>query len=172
VIFVTVGTHEQPFDRLFYELAAIKRQRPELEFFCQHGVSRGHPELPGAPFVAFDKMERLIADADAVITHGGPGSILPVLAARKPIVLVPRIRAFGEHVDDHQVAFCTRIAEAHEIELVTDIAELGTALRSARPPRHATTDGSEESISRLSRLIEGYPRIPTRWARRASRRSP
>jgi UDP-N-acetylglucosamine transferase subunit ALG13 len=57
---------------------------------------------------------------------------MPVLAAGTPIVLVPRQHSFGEHVDDHQVAFCTRVADRRAgVHLVTDIATLGDRIRAA-----------------------------------------
>lgn len=169
MIFVTVGTHEQPFDRLFDELAALKRLHPELEFFCQYGASEPRSALPGAPFLPAPEIARLISDAQLVITHGGPGSIIPVIAQEKPVVLVPRTRAYDEHVDDHQVAFCTRIADTYGITMVTDMSDLGEAIQAAQSPRSPGDGGADVAVTRLAGLIEAQLRTPTRWGRRVSR---
>jgi UDP-N-acetylglucosamine transferase subunit ALG13 len=52
------------------------------------------------PSVEFDA---LLRDVDAVIAHAGTGSSIAALTAGRAPVLVPRRKARGEHVDDHQV---------------------------------------------------------------------
>ena len=53
-------------------------------------------------------MIQKIKDAKIVITHGGPSSfIIPLQYGKTPIV-IPRMRKYGEHVNDHQVDFCKK----------------------------------------------------------------
>jgi UDP-N-acetylglucosamine transferase subunit ALG13 len=157
VIFVTVGTHEQPFDRLLREVdrlvAAGELGQP---VFCQRGYGEYAPATPGAPMLPFAEMEERIAAAVAVVAHGGPGTILPVLAAGKPLVLVPRQRRFGEHVDDHQVAFCRRIGRERGIPVVEAIEDLGSALAAARAAPQAGTvrSATAPAVARLGELID------------------
>jgi UDP-N-acetylglucosamine transferase subunit ALG13 len=40
---------------------------------------------------------------DLFVAHLGMGSLIAGVQARKPIVLLPRIKALGEHTTDHQV---------------------------------------------------------------------
>jgi UDP-N-acetylglucosamine--N-acetylmuramyl-(pentapeptide) pyrophosphoryl-undecaprenol N-acetylglucosamine transferase len=56
----------------------------------------GRRSVPGA------EMEEALAKADAVVCHAGIGSALSALEAGRCPILVPRRKAFGENVDDHQ----------------------------------------------------------------------
>src|SRR6185436_13162298 len=62
--------------------------------------------------------------AAAIVTHGGPGSIMLATYLGKMPIVIPRRAALGEHVDDHQVAFTARLAEAGTIMLADDEARL------------------------------------------------
>jgi UDP-N-acetylglucosamine transferase subunit ALG13 len=132
VIFATVGTHEQPFDRLLLEIDRLAAQGalPD-EIFCQIGYSTRSLRVPSSPMLSYAETQRRTAEASLVITHGGPGSILPVLAARRPLVLVPRQQRFGEHVDDHQVAFCRRLGQERGVPVVEDITRLEASIEAA-----------------------------------------
>jgi UDP-N-acetylglucosamine transferase subunit ALG13 len=58
-----------------------------------------------------------------------------VLANGKRPVVVPRLARFGEAVDDHQLPFARRPAEAGAVTLVEDVAALPEALDApAEPP--------------------------------------
>jgi UDP-N-acetylglucosamine transferase subunit ALG13 len=130
VILVTVGTHEQPFDRLLREVDRLAASGSLASgVFCQTGYSSYEPAVPFARMLPFEEMQHRIEQANAVVTHGGPGSILPALSAGKPLVLVPRQQRFGEHVDDHQLAFCRRLSRERDVPLVEDIGDLRAAIR-------------------------------------------
>ena len=58
-------------------------------------------------------------DARVVVCHGGPGTIMLAATLGKMPIVMPRSSALGEHVDDHQVAFCKRIAADGAILLAT-----------------------------------------------------
>jgi UDP-N-acetylglucosamine transferase subunit ALG13 len=136
-VFCTVGTHEDPFDRLVGELdrlaAAGEIAGPVR---IQTGYSRVVPaHCAHAAMMGFDEVQSAMRQADVVITHGGPASIMQALALGKVPIVVPRQSKFGEHVDDHQCRFAARVAE--RVIVVLDIAELGTAIRE-----HAARVGS------------------------------
>ena len=120
MIFCTVGTHEDPFDRLLQALDAL----PGTErIVIQSGYSTYAPKRCEAEkMMPFDRVQALMAEARIVITHGGPASIMQALAHGKVPIVVPRQSAFGEHVDDHQVRFSKKIAD--RVLVVLDIAEL------------------------------------------------
>jgi len=111
VIFVTLGTHEQPFDRAL-DLVAGLGGRDEL--LVQHGATQARPALPHIEWLDYLDWEPLTAwmrDAEVVITHAGVGSAVTAIRAGKKPVLVPRLARFGEHVDDHQLQLAERLAD-------------------------------------------------------------
>lgn len=107
MIFITVGTNEAPFDRL---LEAVDALHCSEELIVQHGASAVRPD--GAEcheFMAFDAVVEHVRAARLVISHAGVGSVIVALANGKRPVVVPRLRRFGEAVDDHQLAFARRL---------------------------------------------------------------
>lgn len=131
MIFVTVGTHEQPFNRLvecvdqLVESGAVKE-----EVIIQTGYSTYEPKFcKWSRLFPYSEMKRNVAEARIVITHGGPSSfIMPLQIGKTPIV-VPRKHDFDEHVNDHQVSFCEAVAERKgKIIVVKDVKELGEAI--------------------------------------------
>lgn len=113
MIFVTVGTHEQPFNRLIQKIDQLKEAGIiEDEVFIQTGFSTYEPKYcQWSKFIAYQEMVQCVEDARIVITHGGPASfIMPLQIGKIPIV-VPRQKRFGEHVNDHQVEFVRNVVE-------------------------------------------------------------
>jgi len=129
VIFVSTGTHEQPFDRLVQCIDILSAGTEEV-FFVQYGYHTIPPtRAEGERLIAREKMENLIREARIVITHGGPGSIRACFDANKIPIVVPRQHQFHEHVNDHQLVFCRRLASGKRIILVEDIGGLEKAIR-------------------------------------------
>ena len=113
MIFVTVGTHEQQFNRLIKKIDELKEQGTIREpVFIQSGYSTYEPKhCQWKKLLPYKEMEEKIRTAHIVITHGGPSSFISVLQAGKIPVVVPRKEEFGEHVNDHQVDFARKVYE-------------------------------------------------------------
>jgi UDP-N-acetylglucosamine transferase subunit ALG13 len=112
MIFVTVGTHEQPFNRLVECIDNLVRDKVINEdVIIQTGFSTYEPKYcQWSKLYPYDEMTKLVKDARIVITHGGPSSfIMPLQIGKIPIV-VPRKKEFDEHVNDHQVEFSKAVA--------------------------------------------------------------
>lgn len=113
MIFVTVGTHEQPFNRLIKKVDELKRDGVIREdVIMQTGFSTYEPKYcEWSKLIPYQQMIKNVEDARIVITHGGPASfIMPLQIGKVPIV-VPRQHKFDEHVNDHQVEFARNVAE-------------------------------------------------------------
>jgi len=119
VIFVTVGMHTAPFDRLVRAAGAYARTTAE-EVVVQRGVS----VVETGPARSFDfcdsgEMDRLIRASRVVVCHGAD-TILDVLRVGKPVLAVPRQERYGEHLNDHQVDFARALAERGWIVVLED----------------------------------------------------
>lgn len=127
MIFVTVGTHEQPFNRLVKKIDDLKKEGVIAEeVIIQTGFSTYEPKYcQWSKLIPYQQVVKNVADARIVITHGGPASfIMPLQIGKTPIV-VPRQQQFNEHVNDHQVEFARNVAERMgTIILVEDIEKL------------------------------------------------
>lgn len=113
MIFVTVGTHEQPFDRLVKKVDDLKKDGIiKEEVFIQTGFSTYEPKYcQWSKLIPYQQMVKNVAEARIVITHGGPASFIMPLQIGKIPVVVPRQHQFDEHVNDHQVEFARNVAQ-------------------------------------------------------------
>ncbi len=115
--FVTLGTIEPyRFDALVDNLLAVLPTGAEVTW--QLG-STSRSDLPGrvTRYVPAEEFDRLATEADLVITHAGVGSALRLLDLGATPVLVPRRRARGEHVDDHQAQAARELERAGLVHL-------------------------------------------------------
>lgn len=129
MIFVTVGTHEQPFNRLVEYMDKWAEKHDE-EVIIQTGYSTYKPvNSKWKKLYSYNEMNELFKEARIVITHGGPSSfIIPIQLGKIPIV-VPRKKEFNEHVNDHQLTFCKQVAERMEIIcMIENVEELSGAI--------------------------------------------
>ena len=157
MIFATVGTHEDPFDRLVQELdRLVSSGELREEVMIQYGYSQPPRFCKGDKMIPFAEVQRWMAEARVVITHGGPASIMQAMAHGKVPVVVPRRPEFGEHVDGHQVAFSKRLED--RTLRVLEIAELGPILREYEQ-RIAVLPSPEAPTERARRFSEGLDSV-------------
>ncbi|MGC6569516.1 glycosyltransferase [Streptococcus sp. VTCC 12886] len=132
MIFVTVGTHEQPFNRLIEEVDRLKKEGAITDkVFIQTGFSTYEPQYcDWKSIISYSEMEDHMANADIIITHGGPATFMGAIAKGKKPIVVPRLEKFGEHVNDHQIEFAEQVSERFgSIIIVEEINELQNYLR-------------------------------------------
>lgn len=109
IVFVTVGTDHHPFHRLVSWADAWLARRFEVDGFIQFGTSRRPESASCAAYLDQHEMSSRVRTADFVVCHGGPVTIMSSLDAGKKPIVAPRRSRFGEHVDDHQVRFTSRL---------------------------------------------------------------
>lgn len=127
MIFLTVGTHEQQFNRLVKYIDKMKENGViHEEVIIQTGFSTYEPRYcKWRKLFPFQDMVKNVREARIVITHGGPSSfIMPLQVGKIPIV-VPRQKEYEEHVNNHQVEFARAVAERQKnIIVVEEIEEI------------------------------------------------
>lgn len=127
MIFVTVGTHEQSFERLIKKIDELKADgKIEDEVIIQKGFTSYEPKnCTSYQLIGYEEMQKYIADARIVITHGGPASFIAPLVLGKIPIVVPRKKEFEEHVNNHQVDFLKQlVARDNNVIPVYDIDDL------------------------------------------------
>ncbi len=105
LIFVTVGSRNYPFDRLFKKLDSLYEEGILTEpMFAQIGTSTYKPKYyEYRDFISPEEFDEKIQDADIVVSHGASGSIMKALNAGKKVIVVTRLEKYGEHINDHQI---------------------------------------------------------------------
>jgi UDP-N-acetylglucosamine transferase subunit ALG13 len=123
VIFVITGT-QLPFPRL---VGAMNRLAPELDerVVAQIGPDPAvYPNLESCPTFAPGVFATLFQDARLIVAHAGIGTVLSARRYGKPLILIPRRHALGEHRNDHQVATARSLQGRPGLYLAWDEADL------------------------------------------------
>lgn len=105
MIFVTVGSRNYPFDRLFKKLDELYEDGVLNDsMFAQIGTSTYKPKhYEYKDFISPEEFTEHIDKADIVVSHGASGSIMKALNAGKKVIAVTRLEKYGEHINDHQI---------------------------------------------------------------------
>ena len=113
MIFVTVGTHEQPFNRLLRIIDnMIERKEITEEVIVQKGYSDYElKNCKSYKIIGYDEMKKYIEDARIIVSHGGPASFIAPISIGKIPIVVPRQKKYNEHVNDHQLEFTRQVEQ-------------------------------------------------------------
>ncbi|GGE01195.1 glucosyl transferase [Aureimonas endophytica] len=148
MIVVTVGT-QLPFDRL---IKMIDELAPELStpVFAQTGISGYVPtNVRHQANIGPQEFEALMRDASVIVAHAGIGTVLKAYKYHKPIILVPRRAALGEHRNDHQLATISQLRHRAGIHAAETKDELRTLLAGELAPAIMTPDIEAKRIQLL-----------------------
>jgi UDP-N-acetylglucosamine transferase subunit ALG13 len=168
LVVVTVGTDHHRFDRLirwmdhWYSL-----QSGEIRVVAQTGTAQQSRVFRCEPYLAPGDLEEAVGAATAVVSHGGPATIMGVRSLGLMPIVVARDARLDEHVDDHQQRFARWLAARGEIVLATTKAELHGRLDAALadPAAFRLADGGVDvtkiTVDRFGALVDellGRPR--------------
>lgn len=128
---MTVGSHYQGFERLVKKMDEIAGRIDE-EVVMQIGHTDYEPvNTRFFDFLEnFKEIEKLNRDARVVVSHAGAGSILTALEQKSSVIVVPRLRKYSEHMDDHQLEITEVMSENQRVKAVCDVDELEKCLQS------------------------------------------
>lgn len=128
MIVYTLGTIFFPFDRATAWLQVLLEKEIIVEpVLLQHGstsVARlRHPLLTSVVSLSRKEMHESVTQASLVIAHAGQGSTRMLAEMKTCFVLLPRLKRYGEHVDDHQLLFASTV-EKFGIHYCTELDQL------------------------------------------------
>jgi UDP-N-acetylglucosamine transferase subunit ALG13 len=158
MIFLTVGT-QLPFDRLVKAVdEAAGRGMVHDEVFAQIGESDYQPtNFKFAKSLGKAEYDDCMARASAIIGHAGMGTIISAMNNRKPLLVMPRLRRFGEAVNDHQMSIATQFERMGYLLVAYDAEQVVLRLpelpRFVPAARQTSASGISERISRFLRDI-------------------
>ena len=147
MILVLLGTQNNSFHRLLEEVQKnIDNKNIKEEVIVQKGYTKFESEnMTLYTQLPVDELQQLIEKADLVITHGGVGSIISSIQRGKKVIAIPRLKKYGEHVNDHQYDIIKSFNDAGYIIGLTCIEELGEALQKVtdfKPKQYVKNTGN------------------------------
>lgn len=143
-VFVVLGMGHHHFPRL---AAAALELADSCDLVIQSGstpisIPSEHAEnVRALSFIEYDEVLAELREADAVIAHGGTGSIITALSAGHRPIVVARRAELGEHVDDHQGATVSALEGIGVIDVADDADSLRKRVSAAVRTRTQVTAG-------------------------------
>ena len=126
MILILVSTGH--FDPL---IEACDRIRDRFDFFGQIGMGYYEPHFPFLRTASPEQIEELIQKADMVISHGGTGMLSQLYRYRKPTVIVPKQKRYGE-ANDSQVELAEKWAQLQMGILCKDVTEIEKSILACK----------------------------------------
>ena len=147
MILVMLGTQNNSFHRLLEEVdRLIEIGRINEDVIVQAGYTKYESDnMKIIDFVSDDEIEKIEQQADLIITHGGVGSIIGSIEKEKKVIAVPRLKQYGEHVNDHQLDIVESFDKLGYIIGIEDVSQLGEALQRVdkfKPKKYIQNTGN------------------------------
>ena len=116
MILYTLGTIFYPFDRAVDWLDQLITTGIINEpVILQHGSTSteniNHPLIESSVSLSAQEIRQAARDASLVISHAGQGSTRMLTEIGASFLLLPRLKSYGEHIDDHQLRFAQAVSE-------------------------------------------------------------
>ena len=134
MIFVTVGNSIKgvEFHRLIREMDDIARDLKE-DVVAQIGFIKDPPRhIRSFSYMNYLEIQDYFRQASMIVGHCGVGTVINGLGYGKPVILVPRSKAQGEHIDDHQFELAYKLKGVEGIFVVEDVAQLRSTILEVR----------------------------------------
>ena len=153
-VVASVGTDHHQFERML-DWLEIAARRLDLDVLVQRGATPDRTTIESVDYVTPEQLLELMRSADAVVCHGGPATIsLARRSGHRPIVMA-RDPGLGEHVDDHQQRYTSKLAADDLIDVALAADELVNLLSRPRPTaQHLDDEATARAVSQFGDYVE------------------
>lgn len=155
MILVLVGTQNNSFHRLLEEVEKnIENKNIKEKVIVQAGYTKYETKMMQIfDMVSQKELDKLISEANFVITHGGVGTIINCLKKGKKVIAVARRVEYHEHVNNHQTEIIETFNKKDYIIGIDNANKLSDALRKVKefmPTKY------ESGTSKIIKLVEDF----------------
>lgn len=155
MILVVLGTQDKSFSRL---LEAVDREIEKGNIKDRVVVQAGQTKYESKNMEIFDlvpapEFDKMMDDADVIITHGGAGTILTAIKKGKKIIAAARLQKYGEHHNDHQRQIIGEFTRMGYILELRDFNKLGVMLKKIKTFKPKKF---ESNTKNMIKLIDNY----------------
>lgn len=109
MVFVSIGTQKQDFSRIF-KLVEKSAKLKDKKIIAQTGNTKFKSDkMKCIPSIDSKMYSEYIKKADMVICHGGVGTIFDAIGNGRHVLVVPRLKKYKEHINDHQLEVASEL---------------------------------------------------------------
>ena len=128
---ILLGTQDKPFNRLLDEVLKLKEKgkindKVVAQIGCTKFIS---DKIKTLSFVSREEYAELIDSADLIISHAGVGTITDCIKKGKKVIVVPRLKEYKEHTNDHQIQITKEFEEKGYVLAAYDTKDLGKVVK-------------------------------------------
>lgn len=154
-LFVPLGTQKFQFSRLVIALNKLveeKKYAPS-EILMQSSLYEVQPLFQHKTLISLADFEHSIRQAEVVVTHSGVNTIITCMKMNKPLVIVPRLKEFGEHVDNHQLEIAELMEVKFKVLVIRNMDELSNAIEQAKSHKYLPWISNSDDLKKKLREI-------------------
>ena len=159
MIFATAGTTNFPFRRLEKLVIQLQKIFPKEQIIFQN-VSVTEIALPENVRVEEDvppaTFEHYLRTAKIIVAHGGYATVMQGIryAKTKPLIL-PRLKRFGEHVNDHQLYFARYMERKGLVSVIEDYKKTQSVIANNKRDQELVRK-YDEKVQKQKKLLINY----------------
>jgi len=142
------------FERLVRKMDEIAGRTGE-SVVIQRGLSKIIPTH--AQYFDFKPPEENLAiqrEARVIVCHAGIGAVRDALSTGRPLVVAPRLKRYGEHMNDHQLDLAEAVARRGWGRMILDIDDLDDACANPPLPALDYRPAREGLIAAVRNMVE------------------
>ncbi|MDD1406668.1 glycosyltransferase [Limosilactobacillus reuteri] len=134
MIFLALGTQKFQFNRILKSIDnQIANGLINDNVVAQIGHSTYLPKnYKYYRFIDSNDFDKYLRGCSILITHGGVGTILQAKRRDKPVIVVPRLVKFSEHVDNHQLEIAREFSNKNYVYYCENCDELNLAIKKVK----------------------------------------
>ncbi len=156
MILVMLGTQDKPFNRLIEMVETLKEEKViTTSITMQVGYTTYDGKIKHYDFIDEKALDKQVKKADIIITHAGVGSIMKALLMKKKVIVVPRLKKYHEHMNDHQLQISKVFKDKGFIKVANNALELKKAILDIDnfTPKEIELNTSD-LVKKVERIIE------------------
>ena len=130
MIFVVLGTQDKIFERLLKAIdEQIEMKNIKEKVIVQAGSTKYKSKnMKILDLIPIKDFNSYIKKSKYIISHGGVGTILDAIKIKKKVIVVPRLKEYGEHQNNHQIEITDEFAKGGYIIPCKDQNNLCSAI--------------------------------------------
>lgn len=158
MIYVTLGTMFLGFERLVEAADAIADGTGEQVILQLGNATRYPAHCEWFEFLPREECLDIQRHARVIVGHAGIGTVIDALSVQRPFVVMPRLKRFNEHMNDHQLEIAEAVERRGWGKMVLDAKDLADACANPPAVPENYTPNKEPLLAAVKSMVDRVAR--------------